>query len=196
MPTQGSASPSREGCSPAGSRAIASPPDLRAAPGRHSPIPDLRTAVLNSLITIALTLPAALAAAPATPSVTTDAPAVATVSTEDALPAADDGRGTPYVVNKSDNICGLDQPRQLTKPAKVDYQALLDATPEAKKIKDEKIDPESSEGITLLTKARARVLKACESVRAAQGHCSVWKVIRRRDGKALSDITDAVKRKL
>jgi len=159
--------------------------------------------VLNSLITIALALPAALAAAPDASSVATDAPAdaaVATVLTEDALPAAtptvDDGRGTPYVVNKSDNICGLDQPRQLTNPAKVDYQALLDATPEAKKIKDDKIDPESSEGITLMTKARARVLKACESVRASQGHCSVWKVIRRRDGKALSDITDAVKRKL
>ena len=80
--------------------------------------------------------------------------------------------------------------------ASVDYDALLKATDEYKKIVKDKIDPKSSEGITLLTKARARVLKACESVRAANGHCSVWKKIARRDKRAVSDITDAVKRQL
>ena len=110
--------------------------------------------------------------------------------------APDDGRGTPYVVNKTDNICGLDQPRQLTKPAFVDYDALLAATPEAKKVAKDRIDPNSSQGITLMTKARARVLKACESARASGGYCSVWKVIRRRDGKAVSNITGTVKRLL
>lgn len=108
----------------------------------------------------------------------------------------DDGRGTPYIVSKTANICGLDEPRQLTSPAVVDYDALLKATDEYKKILKDKIDPKSSEGITLLTKARARVLKACESVRASQGHCSVWKRIARRDKKAVSDITAAVKRQL
>lgn len=112
------------------------------------------------------------------------------------LTAPDDGRGTPYIVNKSDNICGLDEPRQLTNPAKVDYEALLEATAEVKKIKKDKIDPKSSEGITLMTKARKRVLKACEAVRAADGYCSVWKDIKRRDKRAIDDITDAVKRKL
>ena len=90
-------------------------------------------------------------------------------------PVADDGRGTPYVVNKSDNICGLDQPRQLTSPAVVDYASLVAATAEYREIEKKKIDPNSSEGITLMTKARARVLKACESVRSSNGHCSVWK---------------------
>ncbi|MEM1447744.1 MAG: hypothetical protein AAF957_04305 [Planctomycetota bacterium] len=118
-----------------------------------------------------------------------DAPSIAPT-------AVDDGRGTPYIVNKSDNICGLDQPRQLTNPAVVDYDALLAATPESKKIKKDKIDPKSSEGITLMTKARAKVLKACESVRQSGGHCSVWKAIKRRDKKAVSDITDTVKRLL
>lgn len=113
---------------------------------------------------------------------------------EAALP--DDGRGTPYVVNKSDNICGLDEPRQLTKPAVVSYDTLLAATAEVKKIKKDKIDPKSSEGITLMTKARSRVLKACESVRQSGGYCSVWKEIKRRDKKAIPDITDAVKRLL
>ena len=44
---------------------------------------------------------------------------------------ADDGRGTPFVVNKSDSICGIDEPRAITKPAKVDYDALLASTSEA-----------------------------------------------------------------
>ncbi|MDG1986289.1 MAG: hypothetical protein P8M11_17180 [Planctomycetota bacterium] len=108
----------------------------------------------------------------------------------------DDGRGTPYHVNKVDNICGLDEPRQLTNPAAVDYAALLGATPEMKKIAKEKIDPTSSEGITLTAQARSKVLSACESVRQSGGHCSVWKTIRRRDKKAVSDVTDAVKRLL
>ncbi|MEM8710875.1 MAG: hypothetical protein AAGG01_07980 [Planctomycetota bacterium] len=114
----------------------------------------------------------------------------------EAASLADDGRGTPYEVMKSDNICGLDEPRQLTKPAVVDYQALIEATAEYKKLKKDKIDETSSEGITLMTKARARVLKACEAVRASQGHCSVWKVIKRRDKRAVDDITDDVKRQL
>ena len=111
-------------------------------------------------------------------------------------PVLDDGRGTPYVVNKSDNICGLDQPRQLTNPAVVDYASLVAATSEYQKIQKNKSDPNSSEGITLMTKARARVLTACESVRSTNGHCSVWKQIRRRDKKAVTDITDAAKRLL
>ncbi len=100
------------------------------------------------------------------------------------------------MVTKSDNICGLDEPRQLTNPAVVDYDVLLEATDEHKKLIKDKIDPLSSEGITLLTKARARVLKACEAVRASNGHCSVWKVIKRRDKRSIDDITDEVKRQL
>ena len=84
----------------------------------------------------------------------------------------------------------------MTKPAVVDYDALLAATTEMKKLKKDKIDPKSSEGITLMTKARARVLKACEAVRASGGHCSVWKTIKRRDKRAVDDITDSVKRQL
>ena len=113
-----------------------------------------------------------------------------------AVGGRDDGRGTPYHVSKADNICGLDEPRQLTNPASVNYSALLSATPEIKKIAKDKIDPTSSEGITLTAKARSRVLSACESVRQSGGYCSVWKTIRRKDKKAVPDVTDAVKRLL
>ena len=115
---------------------------------------------------------------------------------EMAIGGRDDGRGTPYHVNKADNICGLDRPAQLTNPALVNYGALLSATPEVKKIAKDKIDPTSAEGITLTAKARSRVLSACESVRQSGGYCSVWKTIRRRDKKAVADVTDAVKRLL
>lgn len=137
----------------------------------------------NLLLSIALVLPAT-ATLPVAPAATV------------ASPTLDDGRGTPYNVNKSDNICGLDEPRQLTNPAVVDYDALIKQTAEHKKLVKDKIDENSSEGITLMSKARAKVLKACESVRATAGHCSVWKEIKRRDKRAVTDITDLVKRQL
>lgn len=108
----------------------------------------------------------------------------------------DDGRGTPYKVDKADNVCGLDEPRALTNPAQVDYAELLQATPEAKRVKRRKIDPDSAEGIRLMTEARTRVLQACESVRADLGYCSVWKKISRRDGDPIDDLTDAVKKEI
>jgi len=108
----------------------------------------------------------------------------------------DDGRGTPYKVDRADNVCGLDEPRALTNPAKVDFQALIEATPEVAQIKKKKIDRDSAEGIRLLTEARTRVLRACETVRGTSGHCSVWKQITRRDGKAVDDITDQVRQEL
>jgi len=119
-----------------------------------------------------------------------------------ALPAhaaavgADDGRGTDYVVMKSDNICGLDAPRQLSRPSKVDYDKLLNATTEMKKLKKRKIDRNSPEGIKLLTDAADRVKKACEKVRMEKGYCSVWKKIKRRDGKAISDISSSVQKEV
>lgn len=122
------------------------------------------------------------------------APEPGTSSDRVSLP--DDGRGTPFVVLKADNICGLDEPRQITTPAKVDYDALLEETTEVKELKRNGIDPASSKGITLMTKARSRVLKACETVRTELGYDSIWKSITRRDSRAIPDATDSVKAKL
>jgi hypothetical protein len=106
--------------------------------------------------------------------------------------APDDGRGTDFVVARADNICGLDNPRQLTRPAKVAYDKLLKATPEMKLLKRERIKPDSPRGINLRTEAENRIRKACEKVRSAKSYCSVWKKITRRDGKKLTDITKQV----
>ncbi len=108
----------------------------------------------------------------------------------------DDGRGTDYVVNKSDNITGLDAPRQLSRPSKVDYDKLLNATAEMKRLRKDKIDRNSPEGIRLCTNAADRVKKACEKVRTDKAYCSVWKKIKRRDGKAISDITSSVQKEI
>ena len=110
--------------------------------------------------------------------------------------ASDDGRGTAYVVERSDNICGLDTPRQLTRPAKVDYDALLAITPEIRDMKSSGIDPESPRGIQLRTDAAGRVRRACERVRSGHSFCSVWKRIVRRDGKSIPDATALVRREI
>jgi hypothetical protein len=107
-----------------------------------------------------------------------------------------DSRSADWIVNASDNVCGLRDTRMLSNPAKIDYDALLAATPEMQKIKRDGIDPSSAEGIQLKQQAIDRVTKACESVRVAQGHCSVWKSISHKDGRAITDITDLVKAKL
>lgn len=103
---------------------------------------------------------------------------------------------SPWIVDRADNICGLDDPRMLSRPARVDYDALLRATPEMKKMRDEKIDPNSSEGIQLRQAAVDRVRKACEKVRQSGGHCSVWKQVRHQDGRVIPDISDLVREQL
>ena len=108
----------------------------------------------------------------------------------------DDGRGTAYIVERSDSICGLDNPRQLTRPARVSYPTLLAATPEMKTLKKDRVNPNSPRGIQLRTDAAARVRRACEKARGRGNFCSVWKRIRRRDKKNVPDITSVVKREL
>ncbi|MFN0008910.1 MAG: hypothetical protein ACKVXR_13495 [Planctomycetota bacterium] len=108
-------------------------------------------------------------------------------------------RGEPvagWIVDRADNICGLDDAKMLSKPAKVDYDALIKATPELKKIKDDKIDPNSPQGIQLRQAAATRVQTAAEKVRTTEGHCSVWKTIKHSDGRAVADITETVKAQL
>jgi predicted RNA-binding protein with RPS1 domain len=68
--------------------------------------------------------------------------------------------GTGWVVDRADNICGLDDPKMLSKPAKLDYDTLLRATPEMKKVKDDKIEPNSPQGIQLRQAAATRVQTA------------------------------------
>jgi hypothetical protein len=125
-------------------------------------------------------LAAAPAAAEAVP-----APAAAASSP---LPGARD-----WVIKAENNICGLSDAAQLSSPVVVDFQVLLDATPEYKKMRDQKISATSPEGIKLNNEAVNRIATQCEAVRAANGYCSVWKEIKHKDGRAITDVTDKVK---
>ncbi len=104
-----------------------------------------------------------------------------------------DGRGTPYILNKSDNICGLDEPRAISNPAKVDFDALLAATPEVRELKRKRIRRSSAKGMQIMADARRRVLTVCQALCASEGYCSVWKKIRRRDRSAVADLTAKAK---
>src|SRR5689334_14789499 len=70
-----------------------------------------------------------------------------------------------WIAERSDCVCGLDDPRQVSNPAKIDYGAVMKATPEVKKMHDEHIDANSPEGIQLRALAADRVKRAAEIVR-------------------------------
>lgn len=101
-----------------------------------------------------------------------------------------------WILNAQDNVCGLRDPRMLSNPGRINYDTLMAATPELQKLKREGIDPGSAEGIQLKQQAIDRVTKASESVRVTQGHCSVWKAISHKDGRAIADLTELVRAKL
>lgn len=101
-----------------------------------------------------------------------------------------------WVADEDDNICGIKDLKKISNPAKVDYDALWDATPQIKKMKEKKIDPESTEGKALRSEAKTLVTKSCELVRSAKGYCGVWKTIKNEDGRTVPDLTDDVKAKI
>jgi len=101
-----------------------------------------------------------------------------------------------WVVKSEDNVCGVSQARQITNPAKVDYEKLMSATAEMKELKREGIKRDSARGQTLVTKARDKVRQASKAVMNEKGHCSVWKKITHKKGTAVTDITSAIKQKL
>lgn len=114
------------------------------------------------------------------------------VATDEPSPD-DDGRGTPFEVDKDDHMCGLSDPRSIVKPAKVDYDSLLASTSEVTEIKRRKIQKGSADWTRLMAEARRKVIDACVEVRKTSGHDSIWKKIARRDGVAIDDLTEDVK---
>ncbi|MEZ5978221.1 MAG: hypothetical protein R3F34_08390 [Planctomycetota bacterium] len=101
-----------------------------------------------------------------------------------------------WQVRAEDNIVGLSDAKTLSNPAVVDYDKLMAATPEMQKLKKDRIDPNSPEGIQLTTAAQQRVQRACQAIMTQEGHCSVWKAISHTDGRQVPDITALVKKQL
>ncbi|MFT5731413.1 MAG: hypothetical protein ACJA2W_000573 [Planctomycetota bacterium] len=100
--------------------------------------------------------------------------------------------GSDYIAEHVDSICGLDDVRVLSKPASVQYDDLMNATAERRRMQAESIDPTSALGQVLETKARRRVHTACHAVMTRLEHCSVWKEITHRNGAEIADITPNV----
>lgn len=98
-----------------------------------------------------------------------------------------------WIAKVTDSICGLRDPNQVSNPAQIDFKACLDATQEMRKLVRDKIDVTTPEGIRLSNDAVNRVTSACETVRVANGYCSVWKTIKHKDARVVSDISEQVK---
>ncbi|MEM7310199.1 MAG: hypothetical protein AAF682_26225 [Planctomycetota bacterium] len=97
----------------------------------------------------------------------------------------------------SDNIAGISDVKKVSKPAVVDYDALLAATKEMKEIEKDRVDPNSTKGRKLRQQAIDRVTKAAEAIRKDNRYCSVWKKISHKDKNTkAADITSDVMAKL
>lgn len=101
-----------------------------------------------------------------------------------------------WVADEEDNICGIKDLKKVSNPAKVVYDDLWDATPQIKKMKEKKIDPDSTEGKALRSQAKTLITKTAELVRSAKGHCGIWKSIKNEDGRKIPDVTEDVLGKL
>lgn len=97
-----------------------------------------------------------------------------------------------WIAQESDNICGISDLKKVTNPAKVDYDHLLEETPQIKEMKRRDIDPESTEGKALRKGAQTLITKSSEVVRKEKGHCSVWKAIANKDHREIPDVTQDV----
>lgn len=101
-----------------------------------------------------------------------------------------------WVVRSEDHICGVSEARMIANPARVNYESLMNATPEIKELRRKGIDRDSARGQTLVTAARDRVRRATNAIMQEKGYDSVWKRISHRKGTAVADITSAVTTKI
>ena len=99
-------------------------------------------------------------------------------------------------VEAEDSISGVREARQIKKPAVVDFDYLVGLTPEAKKVKKDKIDPNSAEGVRLMNQAKSKVRDSCSAIMKRQGYDSIWKKISSRKGVAIDDVTAYVELEL
>lgn len=96
-----------------------------------------------------------------------------------------------WIATPSDNICGVKEPRMVKQPGVVNWQQLMDSTPEMKKMKKEGIKRDSPKGAQLISEAESRCKRACVKQMRAARVDSMWKSIS-HVSKAAWDETHAV----
>ena len=104
--------------------------------------------------------------------------------------------GTDYLVKSEDNVCGLRSAKQLSNPARIDYEEVMKATPQMRELGVQGIDVASARGLQMRTAASELVRIACQKVMRSGSHCSIWKAITRKDDKPVTDVTGDVKRQI
>lgn len=97
-----------------------------------------------------------------------------------------------FIADPIDCIVGVDVPRRLTNPARIDHAGVLEKTPSMREMRRKRIAPDSAEGIILRAQAESLVTEACTVVMHKLGHDSIWKRIARRDGQPVPDVTREV----
>ena len=96
-----------------------------------------------------------------------------------------------WIATPSDNICGVKEPRMVTQPGVVNWQQLMDSTPEMKQMKKEGIKRDSPKGAQLISEAQSRCKRACVKQMRVAKVDSMWKNIS-HVSKAPWDQTHAV----
>ena len=104
--------------------------------------------------------------------------------------------GSDWVVQADDHVSGVSNALQITNPAQVSYDSLMDDTSEMKELHRKGIRKDSAQGQVLVSAAKDRVRRAAKTVMKAKGHCSVWKQITSKSGVTVPDITEDVRKKL
>jgi hypothetical protein len=105
-------------------------------------------------------------------------------------------REAGWIARDEDHVCGLQVLEQVSSPARIDYDVVLEATEEYRQLRRDGIDPASARGQALTNAAKRRATSAARTHMESTGYCSVWKAIRHRDGRNVPDITEAVRRAL
>jgi len=94
-----------------------------------------------------------------------------------------------WVAEQADNLCGISNLKRVTNPALVNYDSLLDATPQMTEMREKRIKPDSIEGKTLREAARKLIVTKAQAVQKLGGYDGLWKAITNKDGRSIDDVT-------
>lgn len=97
-----------------------------------------------------------------------------------------------WVAEEADNLCGISNLKRVTNPALVNYDSLLDATPQMTEMREKRIKPDSIEGKTLREAARKLIVTKAQAVQKLGGYDGLWKAITNKDGRRIDDVTKDV----
>ena len=123
-------------------------------------------------------------------------PVAATADAFEATPVATPVNGSDWVIDSADHVSGVNSAQQISNPAKISYDSLMDDTSEMKELKKKGIKKDSARGQVLVSNAKDRVRRAAKAVMEAKGHCSVWKKIKSKSKVQVTDLTEAVRKRL